>query len=86
MKRIAFSFLNAVAGIAGLLLAAVGVGTMDTDGGRVFSLGLILMGASCLPYRKNIPEWRPEWTGGFAFAFGMGFIILGLVIFLLSLL
>ena len=84
MKRIALSCLNAIAGIAGGLLTVVGLGTMDTDRGRVFSMGLILAGLSMLPYRKNIPEWRPRWTGGFALAFGLGCIILGLIIFLLS--
>jgi len=80
----AFSCLNAMAGIVGGLLAVVGIGTMDTDRGRVFSIGMILAGLSMLPYRKDIPEWRPQWTGRFAVIYAMAFILVGAIIFLLS--
>lgn len=84
MRRLIFSCINAIAGVAGSLLTLVGMGTMRTDHGRVSAIGLILVGLSFLPYRKDVPEWRPTWTGPLALIFALFFIIGGLVVFLIS--
>lgn len=85
MKRLSVACLNALGGIAGAVLTVIGLGTFDEDHGRIVGIGLILAGLSMLPGRVNFLEGVPDWTRGFARAFGLGWILIGVIAFVLSL-